>query len=137
MNELRDAFKSGSDAIFTPKRTLSYNAVAIAFACNDTRLLAGTEHGQILVFDTAQLISSSAQVNPIQVFQASSSPALQILPNPSNENDLAQLVAIVRVDGTVQMLDMQMESKGAWIGTDFESTLVAGASFMLRLGSAR
>ncbi|KAJ7116352.1 hypothetical protein C8R44DRAFT_792263 [Mycena epipterygia] len=127
LSELRDAFKSGSDAVFIPKRTLSCNAVAIAFACNDTRLLAGTEHGQILVFDTAQLISSSVQVDPILVFQESSSPALQILPNPSNENDLAQLVAIVRVDGTVQMLDMQMESKGAWIGTDFESTLVAAS----------
>jgi nucleoporin NUP159 len=128
LSELRDAFKSGIDAVFTPQRTVPCNPVAIAFACNDTRLLVGTEQGQILVFDTAQITSSTAQVEPAQVFQGSSSPASQILPNPSNENDLAQLVAIVRVDGTVQMLDMQMESKGAWAGTDFESTPVAGAS---------
>lgn len=130
MSELREAFKGGGDAVFKPQRTLSCNAVAIAFACNDTRLLAGTEQGQILVFDTAQLFSSSAQVDPIQVFQESPSPASQILPNPSNENDLAQLVAIVRVDGTVQMLNMQMESKGAWAGTDFDNTPVAGAWFL-------
>ncbi|KAF7375142.1 hypothetical protein MSAN_00400600 [Mycena sanguinolenta] len=127
LSELREAFKSGTDSVFTPKRTLPCNPVCISFACNDTRLLAGTETGQILVFDTAQLNSSSAQVDPIHVFQGSSSPVSQILPNPSNENDFAQLVAILRVDGTVQMLDMQMESKGAWAGTDFESTLVAAS----------
>ncbi|KAF8207210.1 hypothetical protein K438DRAFT_1931247 [Mycena galopus ATCC 62051] len=127
LSELREAFKSGTDSVFTPKRTLQCNPVSVAFACNDTRLLAGTENGQILVFDTAQLSSSSAQVDPIQVFQGSSSPASQILPNPSNENDLAQFVAIVRVDGTVQMLNMQMESKGAWAGTDPESTPVAAS----------
>ncbi|KAJ7242761.1 hypothetical protein B0H12DRAFT_843564 [Mycena haematopus] len=127
LSDLRKAFKSGTDSVFTSKRILPCNPVCIAFACNDTRLLAGTETGQILVFDTAQLTSSSAQVDPIQVFQGSSSPASQILPNPSNENDLAQLLAIVRVDGTVQMLNMQMESKGAWTGTDFESTPVAAS----------
>ncbi|KAJ6577346.1 hypothetical protein B0H19DRAFT_1019727 [Mycena capillaripes] len=127
LSELRDAFKSGSDAVFTAKRTLPCNPVAIAFACNDTRLLAGTEQGQILVFDTAQLISAAAQVDPVQVFQGSTSPASQILPNPSNESDLAQLVVIVRLDGTVQIINMQMESKGAWAGTDFESTLVAAS----------
>ncbi|KAJ6468466.1 hypothetical protein C8R45DRAFT_909556 [Mycena sanguinolenta] len=127
LSELREAFKSGTDSVFTPKRTLPCNPVCISFACNDTRLLAGTETGQILVFDTAQLSSSSSQVDPIHVFQGSSSPASQILPNPSNENDLAQFVAILRVDGTVQILDMQMESKGAWAGTDFESTLVAAS----------
>ncbi|KAF7330341.1 hypothetical protein MVEN_02472400 [Mycena venus] len=127
LSDLRDAFKTGTDTVFTPKRTLACNPVSIAFACNDTRLLAGTETGQILVFDIAQLSSSAAQVDPIQVFQGSSSPAAQILPNPSNENELAQLVAIVRVDGTVQMFNMQMESKGAWAGTDFESTPVAAS----------
>ncbi|KAJ7722726.1 hypothetical protein DFH07DRAFT_932330 [Mycena maculata] len=127
LSELREAFSGGSDAVFTPQRTLPCNPVSIAFACNDTRLLAGTEQGQILVFDAAQLFSSSAQVDPIQVFQGSSSPAMQILPNPSTENELAQLVAIVRVDGTVQMFNMQMESKGAWTGTDFDSTPVAAS----------
>ncbi|KAJ7039548.1 hypothetical protein C8F04DRAFT_1392249 [Mycena alexandri] len=127
LSELRDALKNGNEEVFTPKRTLTCNPVAIAFACNDTRLLAGTEQGHILVFDSAQLRSSSAEANPIQVFQGSSSPASQILPNPSNENELAQLVAIVRVDGTVQMLNMQMESKGAWAGTDFENTPVAAS----------
>ncbi|KAJ7183117.1 hypothetical protein C8R46DRAFT_1307063 [Mycena filopes] len=127
LSELRDALKNGTEGVFVPKRTLTCNPVSIAFACNDTRLLAGTEQGQILVFDTAQLRSSATETNPIQVLQGSSSPASQILPNPSNENDLAQLVAIVRLDGTVQMLDMQMESKGAWAGTDFESTPVAAS----------
>ncbi|KAJ7284651.1 hypothetical protein C8J57DRAFT_1670165 [Mycena rebaudengoi] len=97
LKELRDAFKEGTDAVFKPKHTISCKPVTIAFACNDTRLLS------------------------------SSSPAAQILPNPSNEAELAQLVAIVRVDGTAQMLNMQMESRGAWAGTDFESTLVAAS----------
>ncbi|KAJ7671645.1 hypothetical protein DFH06DRAFT_121173 [Mycena polygramma] len=127
LSELRAAFQSGSDAVFSPKRTLPCNPVAVAFAFNDTRLLAGTEQGQILAFDTAQLISSAVQVEPLQVFQGSSSPAAQILPNPSSENELAQLVVIVRVDGTVQMLNSQMESRGAWAGTDFESTPVAAS----------
>ncbi|KAJ7178860.1 hypothetical protein C8R43DRAFT_1057293 [Mycena crocata] len=127
LSELHEAFKSGREPVFKPQRTLSYNAVTLAFACNDTRLLAGTERGQILVFDTAQLFSSSAQVDPLQVFQESASPAVQILPNPSNENDLAQLVAIVRADGTVEMLNMQMETKGAWAGTDSDNTPVAAS----------
>ncbi|KAK7032888.1 hypothetical protein R3P38DRAFT_2919513 [Favolaschia claudopus] len=127
LSELRDAFNTSSDTVFAPKRTLPYNPVSIAFACNDTRLLAGTGTGEILVFDVAQLSSSSAQVDPIQVLQGSSSPASQILPNPSNEAELAQLVAIVRVDGMVQMLDIQMNPKGAWAGTDLESTPVAAS----------
>ncbi|KAJ7086057.1 hypothetical protein B0H15DRAFT_1023152 [Mycena belliarum] len=128
LSDLREAFKNGSDAPFAPKRTLACNPVAIAFACNDTRLLAGTAQGEILVFDTAQLFSSSAQVNPLQVSRDSQSPASQILPNPSNENELAQLVAIVRANGTVQMLDMQLQPRGAWAGADAESALV-GASW--------
>ncbi|KAJ7220027.1 hypothetical protein GGX14DRAFT_585136 [Mycena pura] len=127
LSNLRDAFRNGSNDVFTPNRTLPCNAVAIAFACNGTRLLAGTAQGQILVYDTAGLFSSSAQVDPFQVYQASSSPLLQILPNPSNESELAQLVATVRADGTVQMLDMQMETKGAWTGSDEQSTPVAAS----------
>ncbi|KAJ7650651.1 hypothetical protein FB45DRAFT_819946 [Roridomyces roridus] len=126
LGDLRQAFNDKEP--FQPQRTLPCTPIVLAFACNDTRLLAGTEQGQILVFDTAQLFaSSSAQVEPIQVFQESSSPPVQILPNPSNEPDLAQLVAIVRSDGTVQMLDMQMQSKGAWAGTDFENAPVAAS----------
>ncbi|KAJ7678549.1 hypothetical protein B0H17DRAFT_1206784 [Mycena rosella] len=129
LSELRAAFKteSASNVAFTPQRTLSCNPVALAFACNDTRLLAGTAQGDILVFDTAQLFSAAAQVDPLQIFQDSPSPASQILPNPSTENELAQLVVIVRVNGTVQMFDMNFESRGAWAGTDSESTLVAAS----------
>ncbi|KAJ7056555.1 hypothetical protein C8F01DRAFT_1257223 [Mycena amicta] len=127
LSKLREAFKIGGSEVFKPDCTLPCNPIAIAFACNDTRLLAGTADGQILVYETGPIFSFAASVSPAQVYSASSSPPLQILPNPSNENELAQLVAIVRADGTVEMLDMQMQTRGAWRATDQESVPIAAS----------
>ncbi|KAF7317019.1 hypothetical protein HMN09_00436300 [Mycena chlorophos] len=123
---LREAFKNGEET-FAAQCTLACNPVAITFACNDTRLLAGTADGQILVYEMGSIFSGAASANPIKIHSASASPPLQILPNPSSENELAQLVAIVRADGTVEMLDMEMQLKGAWQATDSESTPVAAS----------
>ncbi|KAF7327488.1 hypothetical protein MKEN_00327400 [Mycena kentingensis (nom. inval.)] len=127
LNKLRDAFKRAGDELFQSDCTLPCNPVAVAFASNDTRLLAGTADGRILVYDTAAVFSSNGSVATPQIHQASSSPPLQILPNPSSDNELAQLVAIVRADGTVEMLDMQLNTRGAWRATDPETTPVAAS----------
>ncbi|KAF7306316.1 hypothetical protein MIND_00422800 [Mycena indigotica] len=125
--KLREAFKTGGGGIFQPDIILPWNPVTIAFACNATRLLAGLEDGQVVIYDTGALFSSSSPSSPLQVYQASSGLPLQILPNPSNDGDLAQLVAIVRMDGTVEMLDAQMQTKGAWRATDADNLPVAAS----------
>ncbi|KAF7299430.1 hypothetical protein MIND_00892800 [Mycena indigotica] len=127
LKKLKEAFKTGGDGIFQPDIILPCNPVATAFACNATRFLARLKDGQVVIYDTGALFLSSTPSSPLQVYQASSGLPLQILPNPCNDGDLAQLVAIVRMDGTVEMLDAQMQTKGAWRATDADNLPVAAS----------
>jgi nucleoporin NUP159 len=66
-------------------------------------------------------------VTPLHVLQTESSvPVRQILPNPSGEPNLAQLVAVLHADGKVQILNVQMVSQCGWAAKDLDSTPVSG-----------
>ncbi|CAK5268804.1 unnamed protein product [Mycena citricolor] len=127
LSQLRESVKLGSENVFVPKITLPCAAISIAFGCADSRLFAGTEQGRILVFDTTHLFTSSTPVDPIHVLDTSTSPPLQILPNPSGDHDLSQLLAIVRADGTAQVLSAQMEHRAGWMGSNAEDSPVVAA----------
>lgn len=134
LHELRAAFKAAKDDdedVFRPQRAISFslgNPNIIVFAYNETRLIVGFEHGQILVYDTTRLFSAgSDDVTPLHMFHTQSSmPARQILPNPSSEPNLVELMVVLTADGKVQILNVQMESYGGWVAEDLDSSPVSG-----------
>lgn len=141
LDDLRAAFKAAKDGnndIFPPKRILSLpqgKPTIITFACNDTRLLVALEEGHVLAYDTAQLFSpGSEEIQPGHVFQSQSGAPLHMSPNPGTEQNLVDHVAVLRGDGAVQLLNMQMQSQGGWAGSDPDSTPVAGLSQRLHGG---
>lgn len=79
------------------------------------------------MYDTATLFSpGSENVTPLNAVDAQSGPIVQILPNPGTEAGLIEMVAVVRGNGSVQLVNMQLESQGGWVGSDAESAPVAG-----------
>jgi nucleoporin NUP159 len=132
LDELLSALKAAKEdeETFQAKRTVSPPGTPsfIAFACNDTRLFVGLEQGQLLVYDTAALFSPGFEnVTPLNAVDARSGSIVQILPNPGTEANLIEMVAVVRGDGSVELLNMKLESQGGWVGSDAESAPVAGA----------
>lgn len=124
LQELRASLKNAkeNDAnLFVPRRIVKLPAEdvnIIAFGMHDARLLVGFTRGQLLVYDTAHLFATGTNdVAPLSMAQISSSPFVQIVPNPGNEPDLAQLVATIRGDGVVQVLDInKLEPRCGWAG---------------------
>lgn len=124
LQELRASLKNAKENdenLFVPHRLVELPAEdvnIIAFGMHDTRLLVGFTGGQLLVYDTAHLFTAGANdVAPLSMAQTSSSPFVQIVPNPGTEPDLAQLVATIRGDGVVQVLDInKLESRCGWAG---------------------
>ncbi|KAF9000641.1 hypothetical protein BDQ17DRAFT_1426983 [Cyathus striatus] len=110
--------KAGNDDRFKPKRSLSLSdgkPNIIVFASNDTHLVIGLEDGSILVYDTAQLFTIGTEdISPVHVSLSSSGDLRQVVPNPGIDPSLADLVAIVRDDGTVQLVNTQLENQGGW-----------------------
>ena len=134
LSDLRAAIKnaSGADSVLTPQRTLplpNAEPCILAFTLDESRLIVGFKQGTVVVYETDKLFSpGSGELSPAHVLQSSSSPPLEILVNPSNEPGLAGHIAILRVDGTVQVLNSQLESQGGWTAENFDSTPVAGGS---------
>ncbi|KAF9463874.1 hypothetical protein BDZ94DRAFT_1282304 [Collybia nuda] len=133
LDDLRSTLKTakeGNEETFSPKRRISTpgKATLIVLACNDTRLFVGLEQGQLLVYDTTTLFSpGSENVTPLHAINAQSGPIIQILPNPGTETGLVEMVAVVRGDGTVQLVNMELEPQGGWVGSDADSAPVAVA----------
>jgi len=98
----------------------------LALACNDTRLFVGFEQGQLLVYDTASLFSpGSDSVTPIHIQQGQAG-VRQISPNPGTEQNLSNIVAVVRSNASVTLYNMKLESQGGWVAEDAVSVPVAG-----------
>jgi nucleoporin NUP159 len=124
LEDLRSAFavaKEGAGDLFSPKRILpvaSAKVNIVAFASNDTRLVVGLENGSISIYDTTLLFTpGTGEVPPLKVMQAQSSPLRQIVPNPSTDANLGDLLAIVG-DGKVVLLNTQLELQGGWTASD-------------------
>ncbi|KAK2460935.1 hypothetical protein APHAL10511_007405 [Amanita phalloides] len=123
LQELRTSLKNAKDGenLFVPRRTVrlpAENVNIIAFGMHDARLLVGFTGGQLLVYDAAHLFSAGTnEVAPLNMSKTSSAPFIQILPNPGTEAELARLVAVIRGDGTVQVLDVdKLEAQCGWVG---------------------
>jgi hypothetical protein len=70
-------------------------------------------------------------VTPLHMFHTeSSAPARQIVPNPSSEASLAELIVVLSAD-KVQNLNLQMQSHGGWAGEDLDSNPVSGTFILL------
>ena len=136
MEDLRSAFavaKEGSENLFSARRILpiiSANVNLIAFASNDTRFVVGLENGSVMIYDTALLFSSGeGDVSPIKTTQVLSSPLRQILPNPSTDPSLCDLLAIVG-DGKVILLNTQLEPQGGWAASDLMTQPISSVFFL-------
>ncbi|KAJ3786013.1 hypothetical protein GGU10DRAFT_311953 [Lentinula aff. detonsa] len=134
LSELRKSMKEATNgtSAFTPQRTLSFSTSEpniLTFACNDSRLIVGFKSGQIIAYDTSSVFTpGSNEIPPLHVLQSSQQPLLDIIPNPNEEDpNLANLLAAVRTDGTVQLLNSSLESQGGWLASDADSTPVAVA----------
>uniref|UniRef100_A0A0W0F345 Nucleoporin Nup159/Nup146 N-terminal domain-containing protein n=1 Tax=Moniliophthora roreri TaxID=221103 RepID=A0A0W0F345_MONRR len=130
LSQLRNTIKecSGDETFFQPQRTLSFSSSEpniITFACNETRLIIGFKSGQLVAYDTASILSQgSNEVAPLNILQQSTSPPVEIKPNPNNDSALADLIAVVRKDGSVELLNTGFEMQGAWGPGDASSTPV-------------
>ncbi|KAF5391761.1 hypothetical protein D9757_001746 [Collybiopsis confluens] len=134
LDELRQSIKEAStdDSSLTPQRILSFSTSEpniLSLACNETRLIVGFKSGHLIVYDTSSVFTSGTnEIQPAHVLQSSRQPIIDIAPNPSTEDmSLANLLAVVRVDGTVQLLSTNMEPQGGWVASDVDSTPVAVA----------
>lgn len=87
------------------------------------------KNGPIAVYETEKLFGSdSGEPIPVLIQPTSPAPVRQIMPNPSSDPSLADLVAVLREDGSVQVLNGQLQSQADWVAGDFASTAVAGTS---------
>jgi nucleoporin NUP159 len=132
LHDLRLAFRS-TNSPFTPKRTLTLSPglspTVIAFASADSKLVVAFDAGQLAIYDTSSLLTPGDEnVQPLHFLETHAGPLRQIAPNPGTELDF---LAVVRGDGSVQLLNTNLESKGGWIGSDMESTPLAGTYFSL------
>ncbi|GAW05800.1 hypothetical protein LENED_007680 [Lentinula edodes] len=134
LSDLRKSMKeAGSDiSPFVSQRTLSFSTSEpnlLAFACNDSRLIVGFKSGQIIAYDTSSVLTpGSNEISPLHILQSSQQPILDITSNPNDEDpNLSNLLATVRADGTVQVLNANLESQGGWVAGNADSTPVAGA----------
>lgn len=134
LSELRLAFKS-TNTPFSPKRILPLSPgpspTIIAFASADNKLIVAFDAGQLAVYDTGLLFTPGSDViQPLHVLDTQAGPFRQIAPNPGTEIDA---IVVVRGDGCVQLLDSNLQSQGGWVGSDAESTPVAGSYLYLFL----
>ncbi|KAJ4488409.1 hypothetical protein J3R30DRAFT_3435653 [Lentinula aciculospora] len=129
LSDLRKSMKEAtSDAsLFVPQRTISFSTSEpnlLAFACNDSRLIVGFKSGQIIAYDTSSVLTpGSNDIPPSYILQSSQQPILDITANPNNEDpNLSNLLAVVRTDGAVQLLNSNLEPQGGWIAGDADSS---------------
>ncbi|KXN91659.1 hypothetical protein AN958_12511 [Leucoagaricus sp. SymC.cos] len=98
----------------------------LAFTRNDTRLVVGVDNGSIYVYDTAALFSSGSDpMQPLSACDPQVGALRQIAPNPGVEPDLVDLIAVVRSDGSVQLMNTMLESLGGWAAKDINGGAVA------------
>lgn len=123
LSELRSAFSEKSESPFAAKRSLPTSTAIptiITFANSDSKLVVGFDQGPIIVYDTSTLFSpGSEEIRPAHVFQSNTStPPRQIVPNPSEESGLSELVAVIRDDaGTLEIFNVQkMTTHAVWRG---------------------
>ncbi|KAL0063673.1 hypothetical protein AAF712_009365 [Marasmius tenuissimus] len=131
LSQLRTSIKdcSGDETHLQPQRVLSFSnnePNIVAFACNDSRLIVGFKSGQIVSYDTATICTQGTnEITPLNFLQQSTSPPIQIQPNHSSDPALADLVAVVRKDGNVELLNTTLERQHGWNPGDASSTPVA------------
>lgn len=132
LEDLRSAFaaaKGDSDALFSPKRTLSIptaNVNIITFTCGDSYLFLGLENGFLAVYDATSLLTPGTNdITPLKTTQVQSSPLRQILPNPGAEPNLCEVVAVVG-EGKVALINMQLETQACWAASDLMTQPVSG-----------
>ncbi|KAJ3867398.1 hypothetical protein EV359DRAFT_78647 [Lentinula novae-zelandiae] len=134
LTDLRKSMREAGSGIspFVSQRTLSFSTSEpnlLAFACNDSRLIVGFKSGQIIAYDTSSILTpGSNEISPLHILQSSQQPILDITSNPNDEDpNLSNLLATIRADGTVQVLNANLESQGGWVAGNADSTPVAVA----------
>lgn len=137
LEELRNSFQKASEddeGYFFPQRDLTLDVgipTMVAFAHHDTRLIVGTNSGAICVYDTARLFSSGSDpVAPLRTYNAQPGTLRQISPNPGTESDLVDIIAVVRSNGIVHLMNTMLESLGGWSATEPNASPVAGEHTM-------
>lgn len=135
-SEIRRSMKDTSP--FVAQRMLSFSTSEpnlLALANNDSRLVVGFKSGQIIVYDTSAVFTpGSNEIQPIGILQTSQQPIIDIASNPNTEDPtLSALLAVVRVDGSVQVLNTNLEPQGGWVAGDADSAPVTGVFSSLLL----
>jgi nucleoporin NUP159 len=136
LEELRTAVKNASEddkGFFFPQRDLSLDLglpTMLAFGHNDARLVVGVDNGSIYVYNTANLFSPGSDfVKPLRTFDPQVAALRQIAANPSTEPDFIDTIAVVRSDGSVQLMNTMLEPLGGWSSGDSNVGSVAGEHF--------
>ena len=113
----------------TFKRTLSLpqgKPNILTLANHDSCLVVGLEQGAIAVYDTTLLFAPGQdQIQPTHSQQLQSAPLKQISANPGIE----PVVAVVG-EGSVQVVNMQLEPQAGWTASDASTNPAAGAFFI-------
>lgn len=142
LEELHNSIQKASEddeGYFFPQRDLSLDVgipTIVAFAHHDTRLIVGTNSGAICVYDTARLFSSGSDpVAPLRTHNTQTGNLRQISPNPGTESDLVDIIAVVRSNGIVHLINTLLESLGGWSAAEPSAGPVAGEHTMKQVRS--
>lgn len=121
---------------FTAKRIVALPApvTTMAFTGTESRLMVALDNGQIHFYETGQLFSETPNVNAIHVQTNTQSPARHLVANPSTEDDLVDMVAIVRADGSVELVNGSMQIFAGWAPTN-EQAIVSTGSFSMYMSN--
>ncbi|KAF9046803.1 hypothetical protein BDZ89DRAFT_1033594 [Hymenopellis radicata] len=111
---------------FQCQRTLNmpHQPNIVAFANHESQLAVSLLNGDTYFYATDQLFSSG-DAPPLQIIPGG--PVRQLIPNPSNEAGLSDLLAIVRNDGRVHLINSQFQPQGGWEPADQDSIVVAAS----------
>jgi hypothetical protein len=131
----------GEEKELVPRRIISLPAAPhlLTFTKSGDRLLVALRQGAIVAYDTQQLISSNSDVTPVASLESHTSPAKDILPNPGSDPTHSHKIIILRVDGTIQIVNESLVVDGGWFVPDGGTLPVAGvciAAFLVSLFSA-
>ncbi|KAJ3884605.1 hypothetical protein GG344DRAFT_71202, partial [Lentinula edodes] len=80
------------------------------------RLIVGFKSGQIIAYDTTSVpIPGSNETSSLHVLQSSQQPILDTTSNTNDDDPNLSLLATIRADGMVQVLNANLESQGGWV----------------------
>lgn len=131
LQDLRTGFENAveeKEDIMVSRRVLKFPTKVniVALANEDTRLLVGSENGTLSIYDTSALFTSGTNdIAPLKSIQIQDSALAQIVPNPSAEPSLRDLIAVVG-DGKVVLYNTELESQGGWQASDLMTQPISG-----------